>query len=97
MSGFRFTRQAASDLEDIQDYIAPKNLAAAIRVVRQIEERCRMLGNFPGMGSSCEDLAPGMRKSPVGNYMIFFRPAADGIEIVRVLHGARDFPSVFAS
>jgi toxin ParE1/3/4 len=29
----------------------------------------------------------------VGNYLIFYRPISDGIEIVRVLHGARDIPT----
>ena len=41
------------------------------------------------------DLAPGLRASPVGNYVIFYRPIHDGIEVVRVLHGARDIPAVF--
>jgi len=29
------------------------------------------------------------------NYLIFYRPIEQGVEIVRVLHGARDMPSVF--
>jgi toxin ParE1/3/4 len=38
---------------------------------------------------------PALRSLSVGNYLIFYRPLADGIEIVRVLHGARDIDSLF--
>jgi toxin ParE1/3/4 len=31
----------------------------------------------------------------VGNYVIFYRPMEIGVEIARVLHGARDFPPLF--
>lgn len=31
----------------------------------------------------------------VGNYMIFYFPINDGIDIVRVLHGARDIRANF--
>lgn len=29
-------------------------------------------------------------------YLVFYRPTIEGIEIVRVLHGARDIPSILA-
>jgi toxin ParE1/3/4 len=32
---------------------------------------------------------------PLGNYIIFYRPIDDGIEVVRILHGARDLPPLF--
>jgi toxin ParE1/3/4 len=31
---------------------------------------------------------------PVGKYLILYRAAADGIEVVRVVHGARDLERV---
>lgn len=37
---------------------------------------------------------PALRSSPVGNYLIFYRPLPDGIEILRVLHGARDIAAI---
>jgi toxin ParE1/3/4 len=30
-----------------------------------------------------------------GKYLIFYRPVKDGIEIVRILHGARDIEALF--
>jgi plasmid stabilization system protein ParE len=35
------------------------------------------------------------RSSAVGNYVIFYRVREDGIEVVRVLHAARDIPEFF--
>jgi toxin ParE1/3/4 len=37
----------------------------------------------------------GVRIWSVGNYAIFFRSAQDGIEVIRVVHGARDFDAIF--
>jgi len=40
--------------------------------------------------------AEGMRSFPVGRYVIFYLPLADGSDIVRVLHGARDIERIFS-
>jgi toxin ParE1/3/4 len=95
MSRYRFTPQAQQDLNDIHDYLAQHNPAAAARLVDAIERRCQALANSPGMGRACGHLAPGLRLSSVRRYTIFFRPVTDGVEIIRILHSARDFPSVF--
>ena len=50
---------------------------------------------MPDMGRLREDLSAGLRSFSVGNYVIFYRPMKGGIEIARVLHGARDFPPLF--
>jgi toxin ParE1/3/4 len=42
------------------------------------------------MGRERPDLRAGLRSFTVGSYLIIYRPLADGIEVVRVLHGARD-------
>jgi plasmid stabilization system protein ParE len=31
-----------------------------------------------------------VRRHVVGNYLIYYRPIADGVEILHVVHGARD-------
>jgi toxin ParE1/3/4 len=33
----------------------------------------------------------GIRRRPFGNYLIFYRIGADAIEVVHILHGARDY------
>ena len=45
---------------------------------------------MPGMGPARPDLAPDLRYLPVASYLIFYRPITGGIEVARVIHGARD-------
>jgi toxin ParE1/3/4 len=68
---------------------------AALRHVERLEEPCWTLARNPGIGTARDDLLPGVRAFSVGNYVIFFRPASDGIEVVRVVHGARDYRLLF--
>ncbi|NLS95538.1 MAG: type II toxin-antitoxin system RelE/ParE family toxin [Planctomycetaceae bacterium] len=47
------------------------------------------------MGQSRDDLASGIRSFSVGNYAVFYTPAEIGVEIVQIVHAARDVPSAF--
>ncbi|HJT76305.1 MAG TPA: type II toxin-antitoxin system RelE/ParE family toxin [Gemmataceae bacterium] len=89
------TSQAEDDLIDILAYVGRRSAAAANRLAAAIDRRCQTLASFPDMGSRCDDLAPGLRCFSVGSYVLFYRPITDGIEVVRVLHSARDFTSIF--
>jgi toxin ParE1/3/4 len=51
-------------------------------------------GRAAGHRSPANDLSPDLRSFVVGRYLIFDRPLSDGIEVVRVLHGARDVEAV---
>ncbi len=42
------------------------------------------------MGRARPELAVDLRGFPVGNYVLFYRPMADGVELVRALNGHRD-------
>src|SRR3954447_26672550 len=95
MSALRFTSEAASDLNDVHDYLAQRNPATAARVVQEFERVCRLLAQFPLMGARRDTLLPGMRSFPSGNYIIFYRPLDDGVEILRIVHGSRDLTGLF--
>jgi toxin ParE1/3/4 len=95
MSRYRLTPEARRDLDEITDFIAADNPAAAERLIDRIEERCRALAEMPGMGRAREELAPNLRSSHVGKYIIFYRPVDEGIDVIRVLHGHRDIPKLF--
>jgi toxin ParE1/3/4 len=82
-------------LSEIHDYLFERNERAADRVLARIEEHIGVLGNNPRLGLERNELAPGLRCFPVGNYVIYFHTVSDGVEIVRVLHGARDADSIF--
>ena len=89
------TSQANLDLIEIGLRIAEENPAAADHWLEQVDEKFRLLAQMPEMGRKRPDLAPGLRSLPVSNYVIFYRPVPDGIQVIRVLHGARDIPMLF--
>ena len=76
----QFTRTAA----------AVDSETAADKTLREIDAQCHVLGQYPKMGRDRSDIVPGVRSFPVGNYLIFYREISQGVEIIRVLHGARN-------
>jgi toxin ParE1/3/4 len=95
MSRPYFSPSSLKDLQQILEYIARDKPGAALRHVERLEAECWMLAKNPEMGTLHNDLLPNLRAWSVGRYVVFFRPESDGIDVVRVVHGARDFPSLF--
>jgi len=48
------------------------------------------------MGRSRDELSANVRSFLFGRYVIFYEPIAGGIDVVRVLHSARDIDAVFS-
>ena len=91
MKGFRLSPQAYQDTDEIWEFIALDNLDAADRVRDKIFEAFEKLAEMPGMGHLRENLAEEpLRFWPVYSCLIIYRPDSRPLEIVRVLHGARD-------
>ena len=86
----RLTGRAEADLDDLWAFIAARNPDAADRMVDAVLESSRMHVRFPGMGESRDELRPGLRCFVVPPYVVFCRPVEDTIEVLRILHGARD-------
>jgi toxin ParE1/3/4 len=86
--------EAESDLDEIWWYIAQDSPNNADRFLDRIQERCLALSGFPQMGANREELKKGLRSQPVGNYLIFYFPLEDGVDVVRVIHGSRDIDSL---
>jgi toxin ParE1/3/4 len=95
MSRYRFTPTARRDLKDIKNYIAEQSVPAAFRFVDDVVQKCEALAQFPEMGRLWADLDPPLRSFPVGSYLIFYRPTAGGIQIVRIISGYRDIDTIF--
>ena len=95
MSGCEFAPDAVQDLNDIHDYIAQDSPSAAERWVLMVEERCETLGENPMMGRARPELLSGLRSFPAGNYTICYIPIDDGVEVLRVIHSARDVTALF--
>ena len=94
MSEIKRTAQAEEDLIDIWVYIAHEDIRAADRVLDEIEDRFSLLAEQPRLGRERRDIAPQLRYLPVRRYLILYREITEGIEIVRVVHGARDIQSL---
>ena len=91
----RVSRAAKNDLDEIWFYIAGHNIDAADRFVDLLADKFPLLASSPAMGRAREELEPGLRSFPVKRYLILYRPRKGGIEIVRVIHGARDLSALF--
>ena len=95
MSRFIFAPAARQDLRDIQVFIARESITNARRVMREIRTACARLAENPHLGHSREDLTDQpVLFWPVRAYFIIYRPETAPLEIVRVLHGARDIPNL---
>ena len=97
MNQFTLTVQARDDLDAIWAYIAVEQdrEQAADRLIERFHEAFELLAHNPLIGEQQSDLYPDMRMFTVRNFVLFYRPIASDIELVRVLHGARDFGPLF--
>ncbi len=102
MSGLVVKRpRAVQDLDEAAAYIqAQSGPQRAIRFLRAADSTFAQLAGMPGIGTRYEPHVPlygGLRFFPVTRhrkYLVFYRPIAGGIEVLRVLHGARDIDSI---
>ena len=71
--------RAETDLIEIWTTIAGDDPAAADRLLNRIEQACVLLATHPHAWNQRDDLAPGLRFYPVGNYLIFMFPVTMGL------------------
>lgn len=91
MAGPVYSPLAERDLLEIATYIARDKPEAARKFVQTLRDRCRFLNKHSDIGSVRPLIAGGALRSHVlGNYVIYFRRVATSVEIVRILHAARD-------
>jgi toxin ParE1/3/4 len=93
--GVRKAPQAYRDLDEIAAFIGRDNPQAAVRFLDDLEGRFHLLASSPGIGRPRPELGAGVRGFPAGDYLIFYRQLGLGIEVIRVLHGARDIEAVW--
>jgi toxin ParE1/3/4 len=88
--------RATLDLYQHYLYIGRDNPSAAERLLSAFKEDVDKLLRMPGMDAQRFYKKPklrGMRSCPIkgfNNYLVFYRPTVEGIEVLRVIHGARD-------
>ena len=93
----KHTRLARADLKEIGRYIAEESRSRAIAnaFLDAIARKCSIYAKNSELGEACPDLGVNVRRFPVGNYVVFYRRVAAGIEVLRVFHGSGDFAEVW--
>lgn len=98
MSSYQFTPQAARDLFDIWNFIAQDNPEAADRVETAVFRACDLLADSPLAGRVRKDVTLLALRfwvvHPYSNYLVVYDPESKPLRVIRILHGARDLPSV---
>jgi toxin ParE1/3/4 len=99
----RLRGRARQDLIDIFRYYAVQSgLETANRLLRQVEATFGRLAAEPALGTYYDADHPAFATvrfltiPRFKKYLIFYRPVAEGIEVVRLLHGARDIAGILA-
>lgn len=91
MRRFILARSAASDVRQIYEYVFEQSPSAAKRLLRKLRGSFAELGRMPGMGHVREDLTEeDLRFWSVGAYLVIYQPHSTPIEIIHVVHSARD-------
>ena len=98
MPDYRFTETSEYELDEIWTYLylnATEQIAN--RQVARLRDTFRLLAQNPEMGRSRANYGPGIRRHNVPGtpYYALYRLVADGIEIVRVVHGSRNISRAF--
>jgi toxin ParE1/3/4 len=95
MPSYSLSNDADADVADIARYTLAKfGERQVIKYIATLERTFQLLADFPGIGSTADDLRPGLMRFPNQSHMIFYTIAADHILIVRILHARADFPNL---
>lgn len=89
---FEWSREAERDLRETWEYIVADNEAAADRLLARLLTRAEALSRSPRSGRTGR--ATGTRELPVAGtkYILIYLLPPGAVRIVRVLHGARQWP-----
>src|SRR5262245_28767019 len=95
--------EAQGALADAFAYFGQDSLDAALRILGAAEKTFQQLAMMPGIGERFPtnrlELADVRRIGITGfrKYQVYYRPIDNGIEVLRVLHGARDAERILGS
>lgn len=99
MATVKKSAQANEDLYHLWHYIAIDNHNPdnAARFIEELDAAMFSLAKSPHIGTERNEYMNGLRQFVYRkNYLIYYFPLPEGgIEVIRVLHGARDIPHIF--
>jgi toxin ParE1/3/4 len=98
---FIFAPCVESELWAIWKFIAQDNPDAARRVIEAAHATFKNLAVTPGLGRPHKFRNPQLkatrswRVAGFDNYLIFYRPIPEGVQVLHVYDGARDIEALF--
>jgi plasmid stabilization system protein ParE len=84
------TKRARRDIQELLAYIAADNPGAARSMQGRIDKSLRLLAARPFIGQSAGLRDPSLRRLSIPPYIVFYRPQAETLAVVRVLHSSMD-------
>ena len=94
MAKVEYSKVAKADLREIWDYVSDDSKFQADRLIEKFRSKLEHLARWNTLGRPRSELALNCRSYPFGKYCFFFRPIDDGIEVIRVIHSARDLDQI---
>lgn len=95
MNHFILSPSAGTDIEGIFDFISKDDPDAAVQWAIALQAKFSFLTTHPQVGRPFSSLGPGIRAIPFGRYLLFFKFEHDALQVLRVIHSARDFEQVW--
>ncbi|MET3899953.1 toxin ParE1/3/4 [Devosia sp. UYZn731] len=86
----RRSAKARADQDAIWLYIATENLDAADQQIDHFHRTISMLADYPDAGRQRLEFDAALRAFPIDQYVLFYRVSSEILDIVRILHAARD-------
>lgn len=97
----RLRSAAENDVAGHARFLQDRSVEVAIHFLDAFDATLALLGRSPGIGGTCRfqsRLFDGIRVWPVTGFkshLVFYRNLPDEIEVLRVVHAARDLNSIF--
>jgi toxin ParE1/3/4 len=89
-----YSSDSLADIRDIWDYIAKDSELQADRLIQRFREKLNYLAKWNTLGRPRPELTHHCRSYPFDKYCFYYRPIDDGIELLRLLHSARDLDQI---
>ncbi|MFM2431427.1 MAG: hypothetical protein RLZZ511_2640 [Cyanobacteriota bacterium] len=93
---FRLTAPAIADMKEIADYLATQaDFNQADRFLLKADQKFSKISQFPNLGKVRPEILPGLRSTPLDNYLILYTVSDSSVEILRVVSGYRNLTALF--
>ncbi len=86
---------AESDLENLWDYFSEYLFESAKQIIKEFGQKFDLLSENSKLGRSHDEFILHLRSFLHKKYIIFYFSIENGIEVFRVLHGARNIEDLF--